>query len=112
MRLPEGNDLHLQFTADGKLSGNAGCNRFFGEYQLDGNGLAIGQLGVTEMACPEPAMSLEISFMEALIASRPSRCAAAGWQSATSGETQRCASTRSSRRSSGNRAPRMARDAL
>jgi len=66
MTLDKDTDLYVQFEADGKLGGFAGCNRFFGSYQLSGNTISIEPLGVTRKACPPPIMSFEISFIEAL----------------------------------------------
>lgn len=66
MRLPDDTEMYLQFGADGKITGHGGCNRFFGDYDLTGEELKIGPLGATRMACPEPAMSFEISFLEAI----------------------------------------------
>ena len=66
MRLDEETDLYVQFEAGGELGGFAGCNRFFGSYQLSGNTISIEALGVTRKACPPPIMSFEISFIEAL----------------------------------------------
>ncbi len=66
MKLDEDSDLYVQFETDGKLGGYAGCNRFFGSYQLSGNTIRIDPLGVTRMACPAQVMSFEISFIEAL----------------------------------------------
>jgi heat shock protein HslJ len=42
---------HLHFEAE-KVTGNDGCNNFFGGYTLDGNSLKFGMLGSTRMACP------------------------------------------------------------
>ncbi len=47
----------------GQAGGNAGCNRFFASYTVDGNQLTIGPAGSTMMACPEPAMSQEQVFL-------------------------------------------------
>jgi heat shock protein HslJ len=49
----------LQFdAAEQRLSGSAGCNRFFGSYRHIGNsGLAIGGLGSTRMACASTALA-------------------------------------------------------
>ncbi|MET1026171.1 MAG: META domain-containing protein [Dongiaceae bacterium] len=49
----------LQFDATGQqLSGSAGCNRFFGSYRhIGSNGLAIGGLGSTRMACASPVLA-------------------------------------------------------
>lgn len=56
---------------DGQAGGNAGCNRFFVSYTLDGSQLTFGQGGSTMMACEEPAMSQEQAFLAnlALVAS-------------------------------------------
>jgi len=42
---------HLRFEEE-RVSGNDGCNNFFGGYTLDGNSLKFGMLGSTRMACP------------------------------------------------------------
>jgi putative lipoprotein len=57
----------VQFGAEGKLAGDAGCNRFFGSYETAADGsIAIGPLGSTRMACPEPEMAQEMQFLEML----------------------------------------------
>lgn len=66
MQLDETVELYVQFDSDGKLSGHAGCNRFFGSYQLTGTDLKIEPIGMTRMACSDTVMSIEISFIEAL----------------------------------------------
>ncbi len=43
---------HLRFEAE-RVSGNDGCNNFFGGYTLDKNSLKFGLLGSTRMACPQ-----------------------------------------------------------
>ncbi len=57
--------IYIQFRNDGQFGGNAGCNRFFGTAQF-GESLNLGGIGATRRACPEPANSLEYSFLEAL----------------------------------------------
>lgn len=57
--------IYIQFRNDGQFGGNAGCNRFFGNAQF-GESLNLGGIGATRRACPEPANSLEYSFLEAL----------------------------------------------
>lgn len=54
--------------ADGQVSGNASCNQYFGSYELDGNNIAIGALGSTQMFCTEPEeiMDQEAAFLAAL----------------------------------------------
>ena len=47
------------------VSGNAGCNRFQGNYSKEGsNGLTFGDLSGTKMACPD--LAIENNFMKAL----------------------------------------------
>lgn len=38
-------------TADKKVSGNTGCNSFFGTYQTDSNFIEFSKIGNTRMAC-------------------------------------------------------------
>lgn len=49
---------------DGQVNGNASCNRFFGEYTVDGETLTVGALGSTMMACVDDAlMQQEAAFL-------------------------------------------------
>jgi len=48
-----------------RVNGFAGCNRFFGQYVLDGTKLSFSALGSTMMACPE-GMDTELAFLRAL----------------------------------------------
>lgn len=50
----------------GRVAGSTGCNRFIGGYTLNGEGLALGQMGVTMMACPEALMMQERRVLDAL----------------------------------------------
>jgi len=57
----------VQFGSEGKLAGNAGCNNFFGGYEISADGsITIGPLGSTKMACPEPEMAQEFEFLSML----------------------------------------------
>lgn len=56
----------LEFGADGQATGNGSCNQYFGSYTVDGGTLNFGQLGSTMMACEEPVMQQEISFLQTL----------------------------------------------
>lgn len=62
--LPPQSGASFDFARDGKLSGKAGCNRFFGGYKLTAEGLAFDALGTTKMACPQPAMQTEATFLK------------------------------------------------
>lgn len=55
----------LQF-ADGRLIGQAGCNRFSGAYAEAGGMLRPGPIMATRMACPEPRMTHERKMLRLL----------------------------------------------
>jgi heat shock protein HslJ len=51
---------------NGRFAGNAGCNTYNGQYELDGDQVSI-QLGATTMmACAEPIMQQERAYLTAL----------------------------------------------
>jgi copper homeostasis protein (lipoprotein) len=49
-----------------RITGFAGCNRFFGNYQREGEHLEIGPLGSTRMSCGDLDL-FEYAFLEQLI---------------------------------------------
>ncbi len=51
---------------DKSVSGNGGCNRYFGNYTLDAFVLTFGELSATEMYCDEPIMEVERALFDAL----------------------------------------------
>jgi heat shock protein HslJ len=53
-----------------QATGFAGCNNFFGRYELDGSSLTFGPMGATRMACPDLETGLETSVLEALESTR------------------------------------------
>lgn len=56
----------LLFEAnDGKVNGFAGCNQFFGTYNLSSDTLSFSQLGSTKMFC-EQSQDLENKYLEQL----------------------------------------------
>jgi heat shock protein HslJ len=55
---PAGGNYYVRFS-DKDVSAKFGCNSMGGQYRINGDHLSIGNLVQTEMACPEPAMSLE-----------------------------------------------------
>lgn len=59
-------EMHMILKQEGlKINGNAGCNSFFGTFELKANnGISFGKLGSTMMACKD--MQLESQFLEAL----------------------------------------------
>ena len=52
--------------ADGKISGTAGCNRFFGTYTQSKNVLNFGVVASTKIMCPEKQMAQEKAFLRLL----------------------------------------------
>jgi heat shock protein HslJ len=56
----------MTFSPDGKIGGNASCNRYFGNFTLTGEGLSFSEAGATMMACDGPLMQQESSFLAAL----------------------------------------------
>lgn len=73
----EGTTITAEFNADEmNVTGSAGCNTYFGVYEVDGNDLSIGPVASTERAClgPDPTkpevgqqiMGQEQSFLAAL----------------------------------------------
>ena len=61
-----GTEITAEFSADGGVSGNAGCNGYRGSYRAEDGGISFGEVAITEMACSEPTGVLrqETQFME------------------------------------------------
>jgi len=70
MRLENDTPLTLEFDSANGLGGYAGCNRFSGAFELAEAAFAAGPISSTRMACPEPANSFEISYLQAMQATR------------------------------------------
>jgi heat shock protein HslJ len=65
--IPSEQQVFIDFATDGKISGFAGCNRYFGGWgYLEGSKdtLRVWRTGSTRMACTEPVMTLEYRFLE------------------------------------------------
>jgi heat shock protein HslJ len=62
--------IFVRFEGDGRLAGDAGCNRFMGRYAVVGDGIEIAPLAMTRMACPEPVMARERLFLAVLDGAR------------------------------------------
>jgi uncharacterized lipoprotein YbaY/heat shock protein HslJ len=64
---PEGmREAHMVLSSDGnRVRGHAGCNGFFGRFDLTDERLAFSELGSTMMICPE-SMETEQGFLQAL----------------------------------------------
>lgn len=60
----------LEFTGPDRVSGLAGCNRYFGPATLRGDAIAFGNLASTRKMCPETLMDQEQRFFRALAAAK------------------------------------------
>jgi heat shock protein HslJ len=67
--LPAGIAMHVTFEADGRITGNGGCNRFFGGYTVSGSHIKIGPLASTRKGCPG-LLRTETAFFATLEAAR------------------------------------------
>lgn len=55
-------DVHITFSgAENSISGNTGCNKFFGSFSVDGKSLQFEDMGQTKMYCEE-YMEVERAF--------------------------------------------------
>lgn len=54
----------IKFASDGKMNGNASVNSFFGGYELKGDTLKLGNVGMTRMM--GPSMDIEDAVVKAL----------------------------------------------
>jgi heat shock protein HslJ len=53
--------------ADGRVAGKSFCNRYFASFKASPTGFSTTQAGSTMMACPEPQMALERTFLDLLL---------------------------------------------
>lgn len=60
-----GAELSLGFE-QGRVSGSAGCNRFHGDFEVDGKTLSLGPLASTRKLCEDEVMAQERQFLAAL----------------------------------------------
>lgn len=56
----------LEFSPDGRLSGRASCNSYQSEYNIDGEGIELDAIAVTQMACAPALNNQERTFLEVL----------------------------------------------
>lgn len=59
------NSIYLEFSEDGRVSGNVGCNRLTGNYSIENTqNIQFSELATTRKACPD--MDIESDVLEAL----------------------------------------------
>lgn len=56
----------ISFGTDAQVSGQTGCNRFFGPYTLRGSALTFGALGSTMIGCSDELAAQETAVLAAL----------------------------------------------
>jgi heat shock protein HslJ len=62
-----GTGISAEFTADGKVSGSAGCNRYSGSYTVSGNNITFSSpMASTMMMCEQAVMDQESAYLNAL----------------------------------------------
>lgn len=64
--LIDNSHLTLTLDVDGRAYGSAGCNHWFGPYQLEGQRLTFGELGSTRKLCAPALMEQEQRFLKTL----------------------------------------------
>jgi heat shock protein HslJ len=65
--VPEGSEVTLAYK-EGQIVGSNGCNRYFASIETgEGPGdMTVGPIGATQMACPDPASTVEARYMRQL----------------------------------------------
>ena len=57
--------IFIQFNeAEHRVNGRGGCNRFFGNYEMESSRLKFSPMGATRMACPD--LQTETEFFQML----------------------------------------------
>ena len=56
----------LSFLSEGRAGGAGGCNRYSGSWEQKGEKLTLGKMSSTLMACPQPLMEQEGTYLRAL----------------------------------------------
>ena len=56
----------VEFESATRIGGMAGCNRFFGSVELDGNKIMVGPLAATRKFCTQAVMDQEQALLNAL----------------------------------------------
>jgi heat shock protein HslJ len=56
----------IEFKAEGQVSGDTGCNRYFGTVEIGDGTIAAGPLAGTRKACAAALMDQEAKFFQAM----------------------------------------------
>ena len=63
---PEGMEISLSFDAEAPKFYGQAVNRYFGNYELNGDKIKFSAIGSTMMAAPEPMMKAETEYFKNL----------------------------------------------
>lgn len=85
--LVEGTRISLDFTADGQVSANAGCNHLFGDVTVTSERLEVGLMGGTEMGC-DPQRHAQDEWLMDFLESSPTWLLDADRLTLTAGDTE------------------------
>ncbi|WP_310736655.1 MULTISPECIES: META domain-containing protein [Pseudoalteromonas] len=66
LAIPASYSASLSFIEALQVNGFAGCNKFFGEGQLNDNHLTVNKLGMTRKSCGDELDEFELQFLNAL----------------------------------------------
>lgn len=58
--------ITVAFTDELEVGGTAGCNTYSGSYEVDGDTISFGLMATTRVACPQPIMEQEASYLAVL----------------------------------------------
>jgi heat shock protein HslJ len=70
--LVDGTSIQLNFTDDGRLLANAGCNMMEGPVLLGDGKLSVADLSSTAMGCPNPDLHNQDDWLSKLLSATPS----------------------------------------
>ena len=68
----------LHFLRDGRLAGDATCDRFFGTYETSGDRPTLAPAGTTRKLCPQALMNQEARLLDLLPRARSFRIGPTG----------------------------------
>ncbi len=61
---PEGMEISIGFDSEAPKFYGQAVNRYFGNYEIDGNKIKFSAIGSTMMAAPEPMMKAETEYFQ------------------------------------------------
>ena len=64
--VPDDSGMFVRFEVDGSITGDGGCNGFFGTLKQTDSDIEVAGLGATRKACDEAIMRRETAFIEAI----------------------------------------------